>query len=169
MLYKPTGNVRYIIASAHTAAWYEHPMNVQQDPKIADWRLHLIHRNSYFKVMDVYKLGAVTQIFLLHIPYRGIGLFLGDTLMNFVTDGQGTSLVDVARASLDKKVTMEPHPTSLDEDWVKRTKDLVGIDGMNQYYDIEYDPVTFYAPLVDKSIHQMSEDDGEINRPDEEL
>lgn len=169
MLYKPTGNVRYIIASSHTAAWYEHPMNVQQVPKIAEWQLHYIHRNSYFKVMDIYKVGEVTQIFLLHIPYRGIGLFLGDTLMNFVADENGTSLIDVARASLDNKVTMDPHPTSLDVDWVKRTKNLVGIDGMNQYYDIEYDTVTFYAPLVDKSIHQMSGDNEEINVPEEKF
>lgn len=168
MLYKPIGNVRYIIASAHTAAWYEHPMNVQQNPKIADWHLHYIHRNSYFKVMDIYKAGGVTQIFLLHIPYRGIGLFFGDTLMNFVTDGQGISLVDVARESLNKKLAMDPHPTSLDEDWTKRTKALVGIDGMNLYYDIKYDTVTFYSPILDKAIHRMSGDNEEINVPEEE-
>lgn len=169
MLYKPTGNVRYIIASAHTAAWYEHPMNVKQDPKVEEWRVHKIHRNSYFKVMDIYSVGDVTQVFLLHIPYRGIGLFLGDTLMNFITDGNGTSLVEMARGSLDNKLSMDPHPNSLDPKWVELTKDLIGINGLNQYYDIEYDSRVFYEPLLDKSIHQMSGDNEEINVPEEDF
>lgn len=169
MLYKPTGNVRYIIASAHTAAWYEHPMNVKQDPKVEEWRVHKIHRNSYFKVMDIYSVGDVTQVFLLHIPYRGIGLFLGDTLMNFITDGNGTSLVEMARGSLDNKLSMDPHPNSLDPKWVELTKDLIGINGLNQYYDIEYDSRVFYEPLLDKSIHQMSGDNEEINVPENDL
>lgn len=166
ILYKPVGNVRYLIASAHTAAWYEHPGNVSQDPDVVRMRRHIIHRNSYFKVMDVYTVGDVTQVFLLHIPYRGIGLFLGDTLMNFVTDGNGTSLVDIARSSLDNKMQMEPHELSLDPKWTRMTDGLVGLDSRHMYYEIEYDTRKFYSPGLDDAVHRMSGDNEEINLPE---
>lgn len=166
LLYKPVGNVRYLIASAHTAAWYKHPGNVSQDPDVVRMRRHIIHRNSYFKVMDIYTVGNVTQVFLLHIPYRGIGLFLGDTLMNFMSDGKGTSLVEIARASLDSKMLMEPHELSLDPTWARMTADLVGLNKRHLYYRIEYDTRMLYNPEFDNGVHEMSGDDEEINMVD---
>ena len=72
---KPTKKVRYIIASAHCAKLYE----VAQDEDMKRWRLCTLHFNSYFKVIDVYEKGGVTQIFLLHIPYQSLP-FLGQNI-----------------------------------------------------------------------------------------
>ena len=92
---KPMHKYRYIIASAHAAKLY---VESERYP------LHTLHFNSYFKVMDVYEEGGVTQIFLLHIPAKAVfSPFLGGVLE--INIG-GNSLVEIARKSLQTKLTL---------------------------------------------------------------
>lgn len=165
MLYKPMGKTRFIIASAHAAPWYENKMNVEQDPNCLTWRLHYIHHNSYLKVLDIYELEGVTQIFMLHIPYRGIPLFMGNSTINLLKGEDGKDLVELARESLNNKIKMEFHETSLHPRWQQRTKELVGLDSRRIYYDIEYDSRNFFSPGLNKAIRRMANDEDEINMP----
>ena len=130
-LQKPAHKTRFLIASAHTAMMCEIPERCQQNPKVKEWNLCTLHFNSYFKVMDVYEKESVTQIFLLHIP-GAAAFFLGhdETAMNFVNEatGQETTLIEMARKSLDEKMRMDVHPRSLDKEFVERMHHPIGLD-----------------------------------------
>ena len=107
----------------------------QENPKVKDWELCTLHLNSYFKVMDVYEKEGITQVFLLHIP-AAAAFFLGhdETAMNFMNEatGQETTLIEMARKSLDEKMLMEIHPRSLDQELVERMHHPIDLD--NGYY-----------------------------------
>lgn len=130
-LQKPVHKTRFLIASAHAAMMCEIPELYQENPNVKNWNLCTLHFNSYFKVMDVYEKKGVTQVFLLHIP-RAAAFFLGhdETAMNFVNEatGQETTLIDMARKSLDEKMNMEVHPRSFDKEFVERMHHPIGLD-----------------------------------------
>lgn len=140
-LLKPIHKTRFLIASAHAALFIEDKDIVKQNPDVNKWNLSVFHFNSYFKVMDVYQKDYVTQIFLLHIP-AAAAYFLGHsgTVINFVNEavGDGHSLVDMARMSLDQKMELSIHPLSLDKEWEKRTYQPIGLD--NEFYPISLSP-----------------------------
>lgn len=129
-LLKPIHSTRYIIASAHAAKFFEIEELCQQNPNVAEWGLSLFHKNSYFKVLDIYRLEGVTQILLLHIPQSAAFVMQhNDTIMKFVNQGgeNGTDLVEMARQSLREKMEMEVHDRSLDLDLIQRMHAPVGV------------------------------------------
>ena len=62
-------NTRFIIASSKAAKLYE------INPDVEKFGHCCINANSYFKVMNIYQLKDKTQIFLLHIPAKGLNYF----------------------------------------------------------------------------------------------
>lgn len=163
---KLTKKTRFIIASAHSAPiWSMMPM----DEDMNEWRMHTIHFNSYFKVMDVYQVEDKTQICLLHIPYQGIPFFHPETSMQFNFEGVANiNLVEMARKSFDTKMQMDPIPALESEAWVERTFELPGIssEGIAPFEPQEApnQKVKEFSDLI----HQLAKDDDPINRPKEE-
>lgn len=78
-LLKPAHKTRFLIASAHAAMLCEIEDIVRNNPHVKDWNLCTLHFDSYFKVLDIYELNGVKQVFLLHIP-EAAAHFLGRSI-----------------------------------------------------------------------------------------
>ena len=160
-LQKPVHKTRFIIASAHAAKMYEIDELCQQNPNVRKWNLCTLHFNSYFKVMDVYEKDGVTQVFLLHIP-ASAAFFFGNGAVNILNNGedQETSLVDMARRSLDEKMHMEVHPRSLDREFCERMNHPVGLD--DEYFPLPLgaaeEPSEGPAASLSSMIHKLADD-----------
>ncbi len=162
-LYRPAHKTRFLIASAHAAMMCEIEELCQQNPDVKKWNLCTLHFNSYFKVMDVYEKDGVTQVFLLHIP-AAAAFFIGhdETAMNFVNEatGQETSLIDIARKSLDEKMQMEVHPRSLDKEFCERMEHPIGLDDdfypvpLNSADEPEEGPIANLSNMI----HKLADD-----------
>lgn len=159
-LLRPIMQTRYLIASAHAAHLFEMDgMNPNGDK----WNLCTFHPNSYFKVMDLYHKGNVTQVLLLHIPEAAARLMTDDKLEflgNVFPDGK--SLVDMARQSLDEKMEDEVHPRSWDDEFCRRTYAPVGVD--DNLCPIPLPPIDdIHIPEEYKSlsnlVHEMAQDE----------
>lgn len=176
-LLKPAHKTRFLIAAAHAAhigafsSDEEKKTALGYSPKAEEWNHAVLHKNTWLKVLDVYRVGDVTQIFLLQIPQTA-AKFLGDekTFFKFV-DGAGaddTSIVDMARQSLDTKLRDMVHPRSLDTDFTKRMHHPIGYDANGLPYSLDADltpymndvtlsdgtPGLFYS----RYIHGLAED-----------
>lgn len=162
-LQKPAHKTRFLIASAHTAMMCEIPELCQQNPKVKEWNLCTLHFNSYFKVMDVYEKEGVTQVFLLHIP-GAAAFFLGhdETAINFMNEatGQETTLIEMARKSLDEKMRMDVHPRSLDKELTERMHHPIGLD--DEYYPVDPnkqdEPTEGDIANLSSMIHKLAND-----------
>lgn len=162
-LQKPAHKTRFLIASAHTAMMCEIPELCQQNPKVKEWSLCTLHFNSYFKVMDVYEKEGVTQVFLLHIP-GAAAFFLGhdETAINFMNEatGQETTLIDMARKSLDEKMQMDVHPRSLDKELTERMYHPIGLD--DELYPVDPnkqdEPAKGDIANLSSMIHKLAND-----------
>ncbi len=163
LLLKPNRKVRYIIASAHAAQLH---LNVALtgDEYISRWNLCVFHFNSYFKVMDIYRAGGVAQVLLLHIPHSARQIFGGgesSIILMDTPEGEGLSIVDLARQSLDEKMRMEVHSRSLDENWTLRTEHPIGLDDDLHRMPLELCPEPEDGPTyhLSKLVHRMAQDD----------
>ena len=162
-LLKPAHKVRYVIASAHAAMMCEVDGLCEANPKVKEWNLCTLHFNSYFKVMDVYEKDGVKQVLLLHIPMAA-ALFLGhnETAMNFVNEATGdeTSLIEMARKSLDEKMSMEVHTRSLDKELVERMNHPIGLD--EDFYPVPLapmeEPQEGPVAALSELVHKISND-----------
>lgn len=165
-LLKPAHKTRFLIASAHAAMFCEIEELCQENPDVKKWNLCTFHCNSYFKVMDVYEKDGVTQVFLLHIP-PAAAFFLGndEAAMNFMNEatGEETSLVDMARKSLDDKLKMDVHPRSMDPIFCKRMEHPIGLD--DEFYptplDAADEPIDERDATLSNMIHKLA-NDGDI-------
>ncbi len=162
-LLRPAHNTRFLIASAHAANLYEIEDLCQENPDVKKWNLCTFHFNSYFKVMDVYHKDGVTQVFLIHIPASAAFILgNGETVMNFINNatGQGTSLVDMARKSLDEKLKMDIHPRSFDPAFCKRMAQPVGLDSDFQPVQIDaaQEPAEGAEAVLSNMIHKLADD-----------
>ena len=161
-LLKPAHRTRFIIASAHAALFFENEQMVKDNPNIAKWNLATFHYNSFFKVMDVYETPLCTQVFLLHIPMSAALLLKGETAFKFLDEATGseTSLVQMARNSLDEKIRMEFHDRSFDEEWCKRMEQPVGMSEDLTLYPLNPvpEPEDGYAANLSKLVHILAED-----------
>jgi hypothetical protein len=139
---KPTKNCRFIIASSKAAPFYALKL---VDPKTERWRLHIINANSYFKVLDICRKDGITQIFLLHIPAKGIEVFR-HSVVDFGEGDVEKQFIEKARASLDKMLAMSPVPELEEEEWIERTKSPIGLDMDNRFFPLEPDADILSAP-----------------------
>ena len=123
-LQKPAQKTRFLIAGAHVALLCSDENEIKNteglkiSPRAEEWKQGYLHRNSWLKVLDVYKVGDITQILLLQLPESGAKyLGAGNAVFNFVNENvaNGMTLVDIARKSLDDKMKQPIHPRSTDE------------------------------------------------------
>lgn len=163
---KPVSNIRFIVASAHVAKLYEIEDICRQNPDIKKWRLSALHYNSYFKIMDVYKVKEQYQIFLLHIPYKALSFFANDTKFNFNLGGTSQkTLVDMARQSFNNKMNLDPLQTLAEDGWVERTYIPIGTDEHGNPAPLEYAlPDSDEILSLYNLFRKLADDTDEINR-----
>ena len=151
---KPMHRYRYIIASSHAAS-----LVMPEDR----YPIHVLHYNSYLKVMDIYEKNGVTQIFLLHIPAKAIfSPWIGSQL-DISFNGDQT-LVDIARQSLDTKMELPARELLEEEEWLDRTSWHVGVNE-------EGKPLSLFPKLdvvgeiasMGKAVRKMANDTDPIN------
>ena len=161
-LLKPAHRTRFLIASAHAARFFEVEQMVKDNPNIAKWNLATFHFNSFFKVMDVYETPLCTQVFLLHIPMSAAILLNSTTAFRFLDEATGseTSLVQMARKSLDEKLRMEFHDRSFDEEWCKRMEQPVEMSEDLTLYPVNPvpEPSDEHVANLSKLVHHLAED-----------
>lgn len=127
LLLRPAQRTRFIVASAHAANLADHD---GEDSKAREWGLAVLHKNSWLKVMDVYRKEGVTQILLLHIPESASKLW-GDSpmVLDILSQADGhLDIVAAARESLDRKLKDAVHPRSLDPELTERMRWPIGYD-----------------------------------------
>jgi hypothetical protein len=147
-------NTRFLIASSKAAKLYE------INPDNERFGHCCINANSYFKVLDIYKLGEKTQIFLLHIPAKGIEYF------GRVSSNVDEDFIKKARLSFDNKINAEPLSDLLDPFWVKRTNFPVGMDAYNKFYPLStLTPIPKEAEPLFNGIRNLTGDTTDINIP----
>jgi len=136
---RPATNCRFIVATNKAAPLYA------LNPEYEKWAMHTVNANSYFKVMDVYKKEGITQIFLLHVPAKGVGLFKNLVLQ---TDGvdMEQQFIEKARANFDRNLTKPSAPELDDEEWINRTGFPIGMDGNYEFLPLEPDLEVFNNP-----------------------
>lgn len=145
-------NTRFLIASSKAAKLYE--INPDNEP----YGHCCINTNSYFKILDVYSIGNKTQIFLLHIPAKGLGFF--DRTHSNTDD----TFIRKARESFEHKVDTEPIKELLEPFWLKRTNFPVGMDAYYNFY-----PLSTVTPIPQKgenlfnAIKKLTRDTTAIN------
>lgn len=147
-------NTRFLIASSKAAKLYEiNPDNVK-------YGHCCINANSYFKILDIYKIGDKTQIFLLHIPREGYNYFR-QAISNL-----DENFIQRARQSFDEKIKMEPLPDLLDSFWLSRTNFPVGMDANNNFYPLNsVTPIPQEGKPLFNGIRNLTNDKSNINMP----
>lgn len=147
-LQKPAQKTRFLIASAHAALLCsDENGNINEtglsfSPRAEEWRHAVISKNAWLKVLDIYKVGNITQIFMIQIPETA-AMFWGDneTVFNFINEsgGGGSTLVEIARRGLDKKMKQLVHPRSTDSDWIALMSQPLGYTSEGHSYSITPD------------------------------
>lgn len=158
-LQRPAQKTRFLIASAHAALLCsDENGNVNEtglsfSPRAEEWRHAVISKNAWLKVLDVYKVGETTQIFMIQIPQTA-AMFLGDneTIFNFINEAGvgGTTLVEIARRSFDEKMKQLVHPRSTDTDWVTLMSCPIGYTTDGQLYSLVPDYTLDEDPFSDR-------------------
>lgn len=111
-----SGNLRYLIASAH-------PKDLSKfNPDSAKIGHYLLDSIAYFKVLDIYKIGDKTQVFLLNIPDNSISLFKNSS------SNLEEQITEKARKKFSSKNNAELIPELQTENWKERTKSPIGMD-----------------------------------------
>lgn len=107
-----TKNVRYSILSSY-ASDFSH---FEED---TNWGLHVINKNSCFKVLDVYKVDGKTLITLLHIPLEYSDLFSN------IKINLDETLIEKTRKRFKECLTCEKKE-ELDDKWYERLSFPIG-------------------------------------------
>lgn len=151
-LLKPAKKTRFIIAAAHAAVLCEYETEddrktaLRHSPKAEEWSHAVLHKNTWLKVMDVYKKGDVTQILLLQMPETA-AKFFGDepTFFKFINEAaeEESSIIESARNSLNEKMNDMIHPRSLDPVLIERMFQPIGYSSEGTQYSISPDLTTY--------------------------
>jgi hypothetical protein len=120
-------NLRFAIASSK--ARYLGEIN----PDVAKYKFCLISAPSFYRVMDIYKIGEQTQVFLLHFDEKYLDILMR-TKTNF-----DEKIIKMARDSFDKKIKMHPSTILNDEFWTDRTKHPIGMSGAGEFFPLNTD------------------------------
>jgi len=155
---KPITNCRFIFASSKAAPLFK------VNPDTEKWGLHAINCNSYFKVLDVYEKEDITQVFILHIPYKGIDLF-SRSVLQLGEQNVEEQIIGKARESLDHKLELEIPVSLNEEEWIKRTSFPIGLDKNDKFFSLE--PTEPLIPMVlplSSAIRKMTNDLSDLNK-----
>ena len=154
---KPTTNCRFIIASSKAA-----PI-LKFNPETEKWGLHVMNCNSFFKVLDVYKKNEITQIFMIHIPFKGIDFFR-NSVIQIGDENFENEIIKKSRLSLDQKLNLEA-PFALNEhEWLNRTNFPIGLDNNNEFFSlIPTEKISAKAQNLYLAIKKMTGDLSDLN------
>lgn len=156
-------NVRYAIASAKVAKLFESPFS---DPAGVDWRLCTMNCDSYFKIVDIYKIGDKTQVCLLHIPAKAIDFF-EKTVFNLRGENFEETLRIKARESFDAKIEMPFIEAFRHTGWLNRTSFPIGTDVNDELFPLKPTSAIFnLAQPMHQVIKKMTNDVNGINEVD---
>lgn len=117
-------NCRYLIASANAK---ELPAF---NPDSKQFGHVVLKPNAFFKVLDIYKIGNKTQIFLLEIPATAVDFFVN------VTSNMENEITKKAREDFDTKINSAPIPDLQTQDWKDRTEFPIGMNEKGEYFYI---------------------------------
>ena len=125
MTYKgggPATNLRYLIASAYGK-------DISSiSPDTARFGHVMLKSDAFFKVLDIYKLGDKTQVFLLEIPSTAVDFFSKSN--SNIED----EIVKKARESFDRRINEEPVPELQSLDWKERTEFPIGMNDKGEFF-----------------------------------
>lgn len=115
-------NCRYLIASSDARDLSKF------NPDSAKNGHALLDDNSFFKVLDIYKIGNKTQIFLLNIPGNSLPLFKNSTsnLEEEITEKARQKFLSKINSALTKELQTE--------DWKERTKSPIGMSDVGEFF-----------------------------------
>ncbi|KAF2335586.1 hypothetical protein [Flavobacterium daemonense] len=117
-----SGNFRYLIASAH-------PKDLSKfNPDSAKIGHFLLDTIAYFKVLDIYKIGDKTQVFLLNIPDNSLTLFKNSS------SNLEEEIIEKARKKFANKINIALIPELQTEDWKERTKSPLGMADNGEFF-----------------------------------
>lgn len=117
-----SGNLRYLIASSH-------PKDLSKfNPDSAKTGHFLLDSISYFKVLDIYKIGDKIQVFLLNIPDNSISLFKNST------SNLEEEIIEKARKKFKDKIDSPLVSELQTENWKERTKFPIGISDTGELF-----------------------------------
>lgn len=125
MSYKGGGlaeNFRYLIASANGK-----DVSVLNSDS-AQFGHILLSSNAFFKVLDIYKIGDKTQVFILEIPESAIDFF------EKATSNIEEEIIKKARESFDTKIKLEPVPELQSPEWKERTEFPIGMNDEGELF-----------------------------------
>jgi len=115
-------NLRYLIASANgkdVSSMF---------PDTIKFGHIMLKSNAFFKVLDIYKIGNKTQVFLLEIPETAIDFFTKAT-SNIEDD-----ITKKARESFETKVDTEPISELQNKEWRDRTEFPIGMTDKGEMF-----------------------------------
>lgn len=116
------GNTRYLIASAH-------PKDLSKfNPDSAKIGHFLLDTIAYFKVLDIYKIGDKTQVFLLNIPDNSISLFKNSS------SNLEEEIIEKAHKKFKAKINSALVPELQTQDWRERTKSPIGMNDNGELF-----------------------------------
>jgi hypothetical protein len=149
MSYKGGGlksNFRYLIASANAKDLSA------LNPDSAKFGHVLLSSKAFFKVLDIYKIGDRTQIFLLEIPGTAVDFFAS------ATSNIEENIIKKARESFDTKINAEPVTELQTKEWKERTQFPIGMNEKGEFF---YNPVNNEQKI--KSTRQRNQADENDN------
>ncbi|MFH6986185.1 hypothetical protein ACHRVW_00430 [Flavobacterium collinsii] len=117
-----SGNCRYLIASASARDLSKF------NPDSAKNGHALLDDNSFFKVLDIYKISDKTQIFLLNIPGNSLPLFK-DSTSNLEEE-----ITEKAKQKFANKINSPLIPELQTENWKEKTKAPIGMSSTGELY-----------------------------------
>ena len=133
-LLRPMHKVRFMIVATRlfSIEKYLHAQYNHKLPNPFPFKENIIHRNSYFVVVDVFHHLGKTQILLVKIPHGAYVLAkkhgFSFKYINEESDIQGLSLSDFARIDFEDKMTDSVHGHSIDDEWTEAMYQPIGLD-----------------------------------------
>lgn len=115
-------NCRYLIASSDARDLSKfNPDSVKNGHALLD-------DNSFFKVLDIQKIGEKTQIFLLNIPGNSLPLFKNST------SNLEEEITEKAQQKFITKINSTLIPELQTEGWKERTKSPIGMSDNGEFF-----------------------------------
>ncbi|MDA9339618.1 hypothetical protein N9Q68_01460 [Polaribacter sp.] len=129
-------NLRYLIASSKGK-------NLSaMNPQSEQFGHILLKSNSFFKILDIYKLEDKTQILLLNISEESIELFRSST------SNIEKQVIEKGRESLNLKLNTPAIAEHETTEWRERTKHPIGMSDKGEF---------FYQQMINKQDNEIAE------------
>jgi len=114
----------------------------------SNWGLFVCKRDSYFKILDVYKLNDKTQITLLHLDENW-------KLFENVKCNIDADIINMSQERFRNKIDTPPIPELATKRWLDRLSYPIGIDHKNEYFPLTGEISNIDNPETLKTIINM--------------